>query len=104
MEPRKPKFDPNPPPLLQAKPIPKRIVALAALLFICGFGFTSTGISMLFERPFWTETLPFLAIGILTLIPGCYALFTVFQVTRGIPNWSYDELRDLDLSCCVPYR
>ncbi len=76
--------------------MPKKTILLAAFLFICGFGFTATGLSMMPVRPFWSETLPFLAIGVMTLIPGGYALFTVFQVARGAPNWSYDELRELD--------
>ena len=81
--------------------MPKKAVLLAAFLFICGFGFTGTGLTMLAVRPFWSETLPFLAIGLMTLIPGGFVLFTVFQVARGAPNWSYDELRDLDCFICV---
>ena len=99
--PRRPRFDPNPPPALRARPMPKKAVLLAAFLFICGFGFTGTGFTMLPVRPFLSETLPFMAIGLMTLIPGGYVLFTVFQVARGAPNWSYDELRDLESSFCV---
>ena len=89
---RKPRFDPNPPPPLRARPMPKKAVLLAIVLFACGFGFTVTGLAMIPTRPFLLETLPFLAIGVLTFIPGAYVLLTVIQVARGIPNWSYDEL------------
>jgi hypothetical protein len=99
--PRRPRFDPNPPAPLRARPMPKKAVALAVFLFICGFGFTATGLSMIATRPFWSETVPFLAIGTMTLIPGSYVLFTVFQVARGVPNWTYDQLRDLDSSSCA---
>ncbi len=81
--------------------MPKKAVLLAAFLFICGFGFAATGLAMIPTRPFWSETLPFLAIGFVTLIPGGYVLFTVFQVARGVPNWTYDEL---DFFCCVCYH
>lgn len=76
-----------------AKPVPKKQLALAILLFVIGIGCLSAGIDHLVgDKP---GGFALLLVGIIVLIPSCYQLYLIWGHCRRKPGFSLSDLPEM---------
>ena len=87
-----PRFDPNPPPRLQAPSLPFKSLLLSIFLFIFGTVFLLIGFSVFWNASMYAS-LPFSILGGICFIPGAYHVYVFLKVWSGTDqNYKYEML------------
>lgn len=71
-------------------PIPWQPVLTAFFLLAIGLIFWPTGIYLIFSD--YDRGVSFIVIGVITFIPGSYAVFHLVQTWRGAPGYKYKNM------------
>ncbi|KAF7457113.1 transmembrane protein 230 isoform X1 [Cryptosporidium felis] len=70
---------------------PLRPVFLSFFLLVVGTCFLYLGVFLVLSGTYY-DSVPSLLLGALCIIPGSYYSFSILQIFRGVPNYSFDEL------------
>lgn len=71
--------------------VPLKPVFLSFFLFVVGACFLYLGTILFLSKQF-PDSAPSLLLGVLCIIPGTYYSFSILQILRGIPGYSFDQL------------
>jgi hypothetical protein len=85
----------SPPPLRNMTKIPYKTLGLIAFLFTAGLIFLSVGLAEYYRVSFM-ESLPYLLLGTLVIIPGIFYGFIFLAAWRRWPGYKYEMIPEID--------